>query len=56
MLNNFRRLLRDERGQGLVEYALIITLVSVAAFAALSLMGHKTNNTLIGPAASAMPF
>jgi Flp pilus assembly pilin Flp len=56
MLINFRRLLRDERGQGIIEYALIISLVSVAAFAALSLLGHKTNNTLIGPAASAMPY
>jgi len=53
---SFRRLLRDDRGQGILEYALIISLASVAAFAALSFLGFKTNNTLIGPAASAVPF
>ena len=32
---------RDEEGQGLVEYALIIVLVSIAAFAALGLLGDQ---------------
>jgi pilus assembly protein Flp/PilA len=38
--------LRDEDGQGLVEYALIIALVAVVAIAALQLLGSKASNTL----------
>lgn len=33
------RLLRDDEGQGLVEYALILVLVSVVAFATLQTLG-----------------
>ncbi len=36
----------DESGQGLVEYALIIALVSIVAIAALRTLGHKASNTL----------
>lgn len=46
MLKNFTAMLLDEEGQGLVEYALIIALVSIVAIAALRLMGNKANNTL----------
>ena len=42
----FRSFLSDDRGQGLVEYALIIALVSVVAIAALSLLGTSANNKL----------
>ena len=35
---------RDERGQGLVEYALIIALVSLAAVLALGFLSGKINN------------
>jgi len=38
--------LRDDRGQGLVEYALIIATVSIVAIAALNFLGKKANNTL----------
>jgi len=38
--------LRDDSGQGLVEYALIIALVSVVAIAALQYLGAKASNTL----------
>jgi Flp pilus assembly pilin Flp len=38
-------LLSDE-GQGLVEYALIIALVSILAIAALQVLGKKASNTL----------
>jgi pilus assembly protein Flp/PilA len=46
VLNNFTAMLYDEEGQGLVEYALIIALVSIVAIAALRLLGNKANNAL----------
>jgi len=36
-----KRLWNDEEGQGMVEYGLIIALVSVAAIAVLALIGPK---------------
>jgi pilus assembly protein Flp/PilA len=39
-------MLKDESGQGLVEYALVIALVSIVAIAALKVVGHKASNTL----------
>jgi pilus assembly protein Flp/PilA len=45
-------MLRNEDGQGLVEYALIIALVSVVAIAALSVLGKKASNTLSNAASS----
>jgi len=38
--------LKDDRGQGLVEYALILMLVSTVALVALHLLGGKANNSL----------
>jgi Flp pilus assembly pilin Flp len=38
--------LGDESGQGLVEYALIIALVAVAAVGALNLLHNKSTNSL----------
>jgi len=52
MLKTFMSMLLDEEAQGLVEYALIIALVSVAAIVALKLVGTKVNNTLNGAANS----
>lgn len=37
------RLLRDDDGQGLVEYALILVLVSVVAFATLQTLGTSVS-------------
>ena len=39
MLNQLKRLWKEEDGQGMVEYGLIIALVSIAAIAALTLVG-----------------
>lgn len=38
-LATIARLLHDDEGQGLVEYALILVLVSVVAFATLQTLG-----------------
>ncbi len=46
MLKNFSKMLVSEDGQGLVEYALIIALVSIVAITALKFLGNKANNTL----------
>ncbi len=45
-MKNFVSMLKDDKGQGLVEYALIIALVSILAIAALKFLGGKASNTL----------
>ncbi len=42
--------LRNESGQGLVEYALIIALVAIAAVGALNLLHGKSTNSLTNTA------
>ena len=37
---------RDERGQGLAEYALILALISVLAIAAVTFLGGQINSIL----------
>jgi pilus assembly protein Flp/PilA len=39
MLTMLKSLLKDERGQGMAEYGLILALVAVVAMAALALLG-----------------
>jgi pilus assembly protein Flp/PilA len=39
-------MLRDDEGQGLVEYALIIALISVVAIVALRLIGTNASTKL----------
>lgn len=39
-----RLALRDEEGQGMVEYGLIIALVAVAVIGALMVLGPKISN------------
>ena len=39
MLDNFFAMFRDEEGQGLVEYALIIVMVAIAVIALLQAVG-----------------
>lgn len=42
MEKNFRNwLLEEEAGQGMVEYALIITFIALAVFAAIRPVGNK---------------
>ncbi|MDA8193060.1 MAG: Flp family type IVb pilin [Thermaerobacter sp.] len=37
---------RDEEGQALVEYGLILALIAIIAIVALSFLGGSVNNTL----------
>jgi pilus assembly protein Flp/PilA len=46
VLKNLTAMLLNDEGQGLVEYALIIALVSILAIAALQVLGKKASNTL----------
>ena len=46
MFKTFIPMLNNDYGQGLVEYALIIALVSIVAMAALRTLGNSANNTL----------
>jgi pilus assembly protein Flp/PilA len=53
VFKNLISMLRSDDGQGLVEYALIIALVSVVAIAALTFLGTSAN-TQLNKAASAI--
>jgi pilus assembly protein Flp/PilA len=39
----FMRLLRSEKGASAIEYALVATLISIAAIAAFNNLGNKIN-------------
>ncbi|MBC7543453.1 MAG: Flp family type IVb pilin [Candidatus Sericytochromatia bacterium] len=41
MLNNLKTLVRDEDGQGMVEYGLIVGIISVAAIVSLTSVRGK---------------
>ncbi len=45
---------REESGQGLVEYALILVLVSIAAIAALTTARHRRQRRLRRPSQDAL--
>lgn len=49
-----RKLLRNKKGQGLVEYGLIIAGVALICAAAVSIFGHKTSD-LIAAVAAVLP-
>jgi pilus assembly protein Flp/PilA len=38
----------DEQGQGLVEYALILTLIAIVCIVALVFLGNNVSSTLSG--------
>ena len=41
----FRRLLKEEEGQTLVEYGLLVALIALVVIAALTVLGRKVANT-----------
>ncbi len=45
MLAKYGIVLRDEEGQGLIEYVLIAALISIAAIAAIRLIGPELTGT-----------
>lgn len=49
-----RKLFRDRKGQGLVEYALLVAGIAMVGITAVSLIGHKTGD-MLGTAAAILP-
>ncbi|MEM7478386.1 MAG: class III signal peptide-containing protein [Planctomycetota bacterium] len=49
-----RKLLRNKKGQGLVEYGILVGGVALVGLAAVSILGHKTTD-LLGTVAAALP-
>jgi pilus assembly protein Flp/PilA len=54
MLTKLRNLLRNKKGQSLVEYGIIIGGVALVTLAAVAILGHKTND-LVASVAAALP-
>ena len=48
MINNLKTLLRDERGQSMVEYGVAIALVSAVAFGAFQTLGQSVVKAIGG--------
>lgn len=46
MFNNIKAVLNDEQGQGLAEYALILSLVSILSIAALTALSGGINGVM----------
>ena len=44
VLEALSRRLREDRGQGMVEYALILVLIAVVVIVILSVVGQQVNN------------
>src|SRR3954451_18824834 len=51
ILEFLRRLRRDKKGQGLVEYGLLVGGVALIGAGAVSVFGHKTNDIIAATAA-----
>ena len=50
-----RKFIKDESGQGLAEYALILALVALVVIAALTSLGNKTKEKMQGVADGMIP-
>jgi len=49
-----RKLFSNKKGQGLVEYGILVGGIALVALAATAILGHKTTD-LIGTVAAALP-
>ena len=54
MLLKLRRVLKSKKGQGLVEYGILVGGVALVTLAAVAILGHKTND-LVATVAAALP-
>jgi pilus assembly protein Flp/PilA len=45
MLQAFVARIRDQKGQGMVEYALILVLIAVVVILVLTTLGHQVSST-----------
>jgi pilus assembly protein Flp/PilA len=45
MIRSLALRIRDQKGQGMVEYALILVLIAVVVIAVLTLVGQDVSNT-----------
>jgi pilus assembly protein Flp/PilA len=54
MLKFMRRLLKDRKGQGIVEYGILVGGIALVCLAAVAILGHKTND-LVAVVAAALP-
>lgn len=52
MLKKFRTMMKDEKGQALAEYGLILALIAVACIVALGLLSGGIQGTLTSITAS----
>ncbi|MEX1308054.1 MAG: Flp family type IVb pilin [Eubacteriales bacterium] len=53
-MKNLKAILKDESGQGMVEYGLILGLIAIAAVVALVALGPKISN-MFNNANNALP-
>ena len=44
LVNSIRSFAKDESGQDLLEYALLVALIALVAFGAIQLAGQSVNN------------
>lgn len=51
-MNKFKNMLKNEDGQGMVEYGLIVGLIAVVVIAAIALLGPKIATLFDGIALS----
>ena len=54
MLQTLRRVLKSKKGQGLIEYGILVGGVALVTLAAVAVLGHKTND-LVATVAGALP-
>ena len=42
----FKKFMKDENGQGMVEYALILALIAIVVIVAVTALGNSTKNKM----------